>query len=312
MSGRRWRGRRSRLAARAGARRASGRAARAPRRSSPRARTASRTARRTRARTSRRRAARGARRSTSIPSASASAASPRRRCSGASRRASATVQSTGGSGHSSAARSNAWRSTRASKRGVVRDEHAPAHLLRELGQHALRRRRGVDHRLRDPGEALDAARQRLRHADERAPALVQLATADEHGADLGQLAGVAREPVRLRVDREELRGEQGKIGERGHEPLFLRPAPDGLHVLVRTGMFICVPRGRVYGWIAVVTCERRRLWRRRGLRQRSASPGADQRDRRHHQLPRERLAAALRRRPDRARRSPTSPPPPRR
>jgi hypothetical protein len=45
-------------------------------------------------------------------------ASPRARCSGASRRASATVHSTGGSGQSSAARSNAWRSTRASKRAL--------------------------------------------------------------------------------------------------------------------------------------------------------------------------------------------------
>ena len=54
--------------------------------------------------------------STSMPSASASAASPRRRCSGASRRASATVQRTGGSGHVSAARPKAWCSTRASKR----------------------------------------------------------------------------------------------------------------------------------------------------------------------------------------------------
>ena len=55
---------------------------------------------------------------TSIPSASASAASPRRRCSGASRRASATVHSTGGSGHSSPARSNACCSTRVSKRAL--------------------------------------------------------------------------------------------------------------------------------------------------------------------------------------------------
>ena len=53
---------------------------------------------------------------TSIPSASASEASPRRRCSGASRRASATVHITGGSGHSSSARSNACLSTPTSKR----------------------------------------------------------------------------------------------------------------------------------------------------------------------------------------------------
>ena len=134
---------------------------------------------------------------------------------------------------------------------VVGDEHAPLQLLGELGQHHTRRRRGVDHRLRDAGEALDAAAQRLLDADERAPALVELAAADQHGADLGQLAGLAREPVGLRVDREELRGEQGKIGERGHEPPFLRPGSDAVQVLVRTGMFICVLRGRkVYGGIA--------------------------------------------------------------
>ena len=54
--------------------------------------------------------------STSIPSASASDARPRRRCSGANRRASAIVHSTGGSGHSSPARSNACRSTPTSNR----------------------------------------------------------------------------------------------------------------------------------------------------------------------------------------------------
>ena len=51
-----------------------------------------------------------------MPSASASTASPRLRWSGANRRASATVHSTGGSGQSSPARSKAWRSTRVSKR----------------------------------------------------------------------------------------------------------------------------------------------------------------------------------------------------
>ena len=50
-----------------------------------------------------------------MPSASASAASLRWRASGAKRRASATVQSTGGSGQASPARANAWRSTRRSK-----------------------------------------------------------------------------------------------------------------------------------------------------------------------------------------------------
>ncbi len=56
--------------------------------------------------------------STSMPSASASEASPRRRTSGAKRRASATVQTTGGSGHSMPWRSKAPRSTRSSKRAL--------------------------------------------------------------------------------------------------------------------------------------------------------------------------------------------------
>jgi hypothetical protein len=53
-----------------------------------------------------------------------------------------------------------------------------------------------------PGEALDAARERGAHGEQRLPALVQLAAAHEHGAHLGQLAGVAGQPVRLGVDDE--------------------------------------------------------------------------------------------------------------
>ena len=60
-----------------------------------------------------------------MPSASASEASPRRRCSGASRRAIATVQSTGGSGQSSAARANAPRSTATSKRALCATSTRP-------------------------------------------------------------------------------------------------------------------------------------------------------------------------------------------
>jgi len=60
-----------------------------------------------------------------------------------------------------------------------------------------------------PGEALDPAPQRRAHADQRLVAVVQLAAADEHRADLRQLAGVPRQPVGLGVDDEELR-----MGER--------------------------------------------------------------------------------------------------
>ena len=97
----------------------------------------------------------------------------------------------------------------------VRDQHAPAQQPAEVGQHRLGRRRAVDHLLRDPGEALDPARQRLGDADERGPAVVQLAAADEHRADLGQLAALAGEPVRLRVDGDEL----GRRERRGQQVL---------------------------------------------------------------------------------------------
>ena len=206
------------------------RAARARPRSSARSRTGARTARRTRARTCARPAARGGPSSTSIPSAAASVASPRRRCSGANRRASCTVQITGGAGHSSAARANAWRSTRTSKRRVVGHQHPPAQHRRQLGQHVLGRGRRVDHRLRDPREALDAAPERVRHADERVELVVQLAAADQHRADLGQLAAIAGEPVGLGVEREEL-GRCERLFE--HGPRSMSRGSDGATALAR-------------------------------------------------------------------------------
>ena len=92
------------------------------------------------------------------------------------------------------------------ERRAVRDEHAALEQLGEIGQRRLGRRRLVDHRLRYPGERLDASRQRLAGVDERLPAFVQLAAAHQHGADLRQLAGLACETVRLGVDDEEFGG----------------------------------------------------------------------------------------------------------
>jgi hypothetical protein len=54
---------------------------------------------------------------------------------------------------------------------------------------------------------------------------VELAPADQHGADLGELAGVAGQAVRLGVDDEELRGGDGLIEI--HPPCGVRPGPDG-------------------------------------------------------------------------------------
>ena len=97
------------------------------------------------------------------------------------------------------------------ERRAVGHEHAPAQLRGQLGQLRLGRGRLVDHRLGDAGEALDPARERGADRQQRLPALVQLAAADEHGAHLGELAGIARQPVRLGVDDEELRGGDGLI-----------------------------------------------------------------------------------------------------
>ena len=107
----------------------------------------------------------------------------------------------------------------------VGDEDPALHLLGELGQDMLGRRRLVDHRLGDPGEALDAAAERLGDADQRAPAVVQLAAADQHGAHLGQLAALLRLPVGLGVDGEELSaGEQAvEEGGFGHRAACLTP-----------------------------------------------------------------------------------------
>ena len=95
------------------------------------------------------------------------------------------------------------------ERGVVGHQHAAAHQRRQLGQRRLGRRRQVDHVLGDPGEALDAAPERLADAHQRLPAVVQLAPADQHGADLGELAALAPQPVRLGVERQELGGGEG-------------------------------------------------------------------------------------------------------
>ena len=66
-------------------------------------------------------------------------------------------------------------------RRCARPARAPR-AARRARQHLLGRRRAVHHRLRDAGEALDAARERPLGAHERVEGLVQLAAADEHGA----------------------------------------------------------------------------------------------------------------------------------
>jgi len=111
------------------------------------------------------------------------------------------------------------------ERGVVRDEDPVAQLLGEIREDGVGGRRRVDHLLRDPREALDRPRQRRGAVDERLPAIVQLAPADEDGADLGQLARIPRLAVGLRVDDEELGGDE-RLREQVHERMFSR-RPDG-------------------------------------------------------------------------------------
>ncbi len=91
------------------------------------------------------------------------------------------------------------------ERGVVRHQHAALHQPRQLGQHLGGRRSPVHHRLADPGEALDPARERHLHAHQRLPAVMELAPAHEHGAHLGHLAQVAGAPIGLGVDAQQLR-----------------------------------------------------------------------------------------------------------
>ena len=75
------------------------------------------------------------------------------------------------------------------------------------------------------------ARQRPLDVHQRLPALVQLAAADEHGADLGQLAGLAGEPVGLGVDDEELGVASGC--RRIHSRPVLRRVPTDCNARVR-------------------------------------------------------------------------------
>jgi hypothetical protein len=118
------------------------------------------------------------------------------------------------------------------ERGVVGHEHSPPHALGQLDKRLVGGRGGVDHGLGDPGEALDTARQGLLHPYQRLPAPVQLPAADQHGADLGQLASIPGAPIGL--------GVHGQVLDRGrrllqqlHGPGIQAPPADGLHALLR-------------------------------------------------------------------------------
>jgi hypothetical protein len=96
---------------------------------------------------------------------------------------------------------------------VVAHEHATVHLLDQVRQDDFGLGRLVEHRVGDARQALYAARQRRAHRAQRGEAVVQLAAADEHGADLGELAAIAGVAVRLGVDDEELGAAQRVVDE---------------------------------------------------------------------------------------------------
>ena len=80
-------------------------------------------------------------------------------------------------------------------------------------------------------------------ADERLPAVVQLAPADEDRAELGELAVVAGLAVRLHVDDEELRRRQ-RLGEQVAHPHLVARRPDDLQVRLHVRRRVGVqPRG---------------------------------------------------------------------
>ena len=73
---------------------------------------------------------------------------------------------------------------------------------------------------------------------------MQLSPADQHGAHLGELAALLRLPVRLRVDGEELRSEQGRFekGGFGHRAACDTPRPGRHEQALAVGDSVTVAR----------------------------------------------------------------------
>ena len=172
--------------------------------------------------------------STSMPSAPASGGEPalalRAARSGARAR---PCTAPAGRASPGPARSNACaQHAPVERRASARPARGRAMRRASSRQDLLGRRRVVDHRLRDAGEALDAARQRPRHA---APATRSARAARRRRrARHRPRSARSRSPgsaVGLGVDGEELRGGEGQLGERHTEPV--RPAPDGMQARVR-------------------------------------------------------------------------------
>ena len=101
-------------------------------------------------------------------------------------------------------RSNAWRSTRRSTARCGRPSRGPASRSASSGSTASGQGAASTIAWVMPVKRWMPAPQRRARAHQRAPAIVQLAAADQHRADLGHLAGVAAEAVGLGVDDQEL------------------------------------------------------------------------------------------------------------
>ena len=121
-----------------------------------------------------------------------------------------------------------------SKRAEWAIRTRPVEQLGQLLEHLARGGRGVDHGLRDAGEALDPARQRPFRPHQRVECVVKLAAAHEYGPHLGQFAEVAGEPVGFGVDGQEL-GARDWLVEQIHERPMQLLASDGLQRAVRRG-----------------------------------------------------------------------------
>ena len=293
--GRRRRGR-CRRPARAGARRGAGarraarrtfggpradlarrRAARSRRRSSARSRTAARTARRRPARTSARRAARGGPRRPR----------PRARRPASPGRGGAAAARTGARARPCRAPAGpATRARRARTPGAARARRrprcgppAPARAACCSAAAAPPRARAP----RRPSPAMIPVKRWIpRPSGFATPtsdsnSLVQLAAADQHRADLGQLAALAREAVGLGVEGDELGGRERQV--RAWTAAASARGPDGATALARAPC--TTVRDSCAAALVLIACwPARGLRRQRAARERPAPGGAGDADRR--------------------------------
>ena len=111
------------------------------------------------------------------------------------------------------------------ERRVVRHQHPAFEELLQRRQDGLEAGGIREHLLRDPGEPLNSPAERPVASHERGPAIVELATADQHRAHLGHLARIPAEAVGLGVHDKKLR-TRDRLLEQRHARV-IRVPPDG-------------------------------------------------------------------------------------